>query len=245
LIPIVILWASRAGAQEEEDAPRWQPPEDTRPHNGASVSLGTMFMSPSLGDAVFTGNGTPLTGGTSGFRHTAREMGVAKPSLFGGEMRVAYVRKYFEIGLQGYMGGGYGDRDAGALTVRPLVDPSNVSFIGGGGHAIAVIPLGSFAFTFGPDVGGRVFDVPITGFQRYECQTKAGKQQCTQQATTAQFYVTPRVGVLLNTGDIGRKLSEAGIFLHAWVGGDVVPASSLAFGISIGGAFNHNAMGGP
>ena len=233
-----------SGAAHAEDEYRWAPPEveDVRPHNGASFSLGTMFVSPRLGDTIFTGDGTPVAGGPSGFRHTARDMGIAHPMLMGGEVRAAYVRRYIEVGIQGYMGGDLSGGDAGASSVRPLVDAGNVSLIGGGGHILGVIPVGPFSFTFGPDAGARAFSVPLTGFRTYECQTKAGKKQCQEQATAQQFYVEPRIGVLINTGSIGKRLESDGVFIHAWVGGDMIPASSLAFGLSIGGAFNHAAM---
>jgi len=60
------------------------------------------------------------------------------------------------------------------------------------------------------------------------------------EASTTQFYVQPQAGIIFTTRPITKFGSS--FFIHFWAGGDVVPGPPYAFGLTIGGAMDHNRM---
>lgn len=213
LFLLILLWSGAAHADGGIN------PKYAHPSVGLMGGFGAMIITPTVGNSTFRDDG--------GFAHSGRALGLRQPSLIGGQFRVGVLTRYFEIGPQVIFGGGQlGSSEGGTLGIRQLVNLSGLSWIGVGGHALAVLPLGPMTLTFGPDIGVRSFSVPVVGQ--------------TREANATQVYVEPQAGILFNTKPFTKFGS--GFFLHLWAGADVVPGAAFVGGITIGGAMDHNRM---
>src|SRR4051812_49759951 len=82
-------------------------------NGGLALSIGTLFFQPALGSTSFDGSGKAVsTQLTQSFHHRGRELGLDTPLMWGGEVSVHYMRRYFAVGLLGFVAGHPGAADA-------------------------------------------------------------------------------------------------------------------------------------
>jgi hypothetical protein len=208
---------------------------------GGEITLGTLFFRPSLGNAVFGGEGTPL-GGTQreSFRHRGRELGIDAPLMWGGELSARYMRRYFAVGVMGFIAGHPGGAASTVPSYSPAADQVNPGALmgyGGGIDLAGALPLGPVAFRGGAVLGLRGFSLPMTGFEKKECHGKGGRTYpCDEDATTgALVFLEPRVGVELSPGN-------SGVVFGGYVGMGVVGGAAPTMGLFIGVATPHEKL---
>lgn len=194
-----------------------------------------VFSPPSLADTYFHGEGTPLNGTTrQTFRHKGRELGIESPLMWGGELSVHYLRRYFAVGFLGFVAGHPGAADAEPMPAGAIastqVNQGSLSSYGGALDAAVAIPSGIFALRPGTALGIRTFMLPMTGFEKKTCRGKHGSYPCYEDATTgAQLFFEPRLRLVVTP-------PRTSISFGAYVGLEVVggsgPTAGLFFGFS-------------
>lgn len=230
-------------AGEPAPAPVLHAARDRRLDDGGiEITLGTLFVRPALAGAMFDGSGTPL-GATEreGFRHRGRELGLAAPLMWGGELGIYYLRRYFAAGLTGFVAGNPGGADASSMPsyspAASQVSPGSIIGYGGGIDLAGALPLGPVAFRLGGVLGLRGFSLPMTGFEKKECHGKGGRTYpCDEDATTgALLYVEPRVRMEISPG-------KSGVVFGGYVGMGVVGGAAPSTGLFVGFATPHEKL---
>lgn len=202
---------------------------------GFEVALGTLFFKPSLAETYFDGEGTPLNGtARETFHHKGRELGLASPLMWGGELSLHYLRRYFAGGVLMFVAGHPGAADASPEPSGGIA-PSQVNqgalyTYGGALDLAAAFPYGMFAVRPSAVLGMRGFSMPLTGFEQKTCHGKRGAYPCYENATTdAQLFLEPRLRLVITP-------PRTSISFGAYVGMEVVggnsPTAGLFFGFS-------------
>ncbi len=228
------------GAPAEQPVPR--PAPDPRTDGGFEITFGTLLVRPSLGSVVFDGSGTPL-GGTQreSFRHRGRALGLDAPLMWGGELGIYYLRRYFAAGVTGFVAGSPGGADASAVPsyspASSQVSPGSIVGYGGGIDLSGALPLGPVAFRAGGVLGLRGFSLPMTGFEKKECHGKGGRTYpCNEDATTgALLFFEPRVRLEITPG-------TSGLVLGGYAGMGVVGGTAPTMGLFVGFATPHEKL---
>ena len=218
----------RVQLEQEREQAAAEPKLD---NGGLALSFGTLFLQPSLGSTSFDGSGKALnTQVTQSFHHRGRELGVASPLMWGGEVSVHYMRRYFAVGLVGFVAGSAGAADAAIpATARhvPSVDPGALTGWGAGIDLAGAVPLGYVTFRPGVVIGLRGFAMPITGFEQTTCHGKGGAYPCEETADTpALGYVEPRLRMIISPW-------SSGLAFGAYVGADVINSGGPSGGLFI------------
>jgi hypothetical protein len=187
---------------------------------GADVSVGALNFQPDLSRTTFSGSGV-LVGTTDrvDFVHLGRDLGVASPTFWGGELQLHYLRRYLALGLVGFVAGTTGSEGAGQryLPFATQVNPGTLMAYGGALDIAAAIPLGDHvAVGVGPLVGLRFYAMDLVGFQAATCHSKRGAYPCSESArTSAQPFLEARLRLELTPG------SKPGFFFGAYAGNDM------------------------
>jgi hypothetical protein len=203
--------------------------------SGLEVGLGTLFFKPSLAETYFDGQGTPLNGTTrERFHHKGREIGLESPLMWGGELSLHYLRRYFAGGVLIFVAGHPGAADAtpdpsGGIASSQVNQGSLTSY-GGALDLAAAFPYGILAIRPSAALGIRTFTLPMTGFEKKTCRGKHGEYPCYEDATTApQLFLEPRLRLVITP-------PRTSISFGAYVGMEVVggnsPTAGLFFGFS-------------
>ncbi|HSO31201.1 MAG TPA: hypothetical protein VLT33_01760, partial [Labilithrix sp.] len=231
--PVMVFMPPPPEAAPPPPEPPPPPPRSKLLDGGGELSLGTLFVRPSLGSAIFDGSGTPL-GGTQreSFRHRGRELGLDAPLMWGGELSLHYMRRYFAVGLMGFVAGNPGGadvpRDPGYSPAADQVNPGAIVGYGAGIDLAAALPMGPVAFRAGGVLGLQGFSVPMTGFEKKTCRSKRGTYPCDEDATTgAMLFFEPRVRMEISPG-------KSGFVFGGYVGMGVVGGGSPTMGLFVG-----------
>jgi hypothetical protein len=122
----------RVVAEEERERAAREPTLD---NGGFELAMGTLFLQPALGNTPFDGSGKPLnTQLTQSFHHRGRELGLDRPLMWGGEVSVHYMRRYFAAGVLAFIAGHPGATDAAIpATARTVPDVNQGALTGWGG----------------------------------------------------------------------------------------------------------------
>lgn len=207
--------------------------ERAQANGGFELAIGTLFFQPSLADTAFEGAGTPLNGtGRESFRHKGRELGLESPLMWGGELSVHYLRRYFAGGVMMFFAGHPGGADAEPSPVGNIassqVNPGSLTAYGGALDFAAALPYGIVAIRPGLMFGIRGFTLPLTGFEKTTCRGKYGRRPCDEQATTdVQLFVEPRVRVVITP-------SRTSLAFGGYVGLEPVGGSGPTAGLFVG-----------
>ena len=223
--------------------PEAAPPEPARslpgrtervPVNGGfEVALGTLFFTPSLADTYFDGEGTPLNGTErQTFHHKGRELGLESPLMWGAELSLHYLRRYFAVGVLGFAAGHPGAADAEPIpagAVAPTqVNQGALSSYGGAIDVAAAVPYGILAIRPSTALGIRSFMVPMIGFEKRTCRGKRGNYPCYEYASTgAQIFFEPRLRLVVTPP---RTSISFGAYVGVEVVGGFGPTAGLFFG---------------
>jgi hypothetical protein len=239
--PVVIIAPpppERAPEAADERASRASLLDD----GGMEISLGMTFFQPALARATFDGSGTlPNTQQAQGFRHQGRELGLDRPLMWGGEVSVHYMRRYFALGLLGFVAGHPGEADADVIpSSRAAVPDVNAGALTGWGAAVdlaGAVPFGFVAFRPGVVLGLRTFSMPILGFAKTTCTGKHGDYPCYETADTkALGFVEPRLRVIFTPG-------QSFVSFGAYVGMEMIGGASPTAGLFFGfGTQSHEGM---
>lgn len=233
-----VAFVTEARAQADDPpAPRAQ----ELANGGAEISFGTLFFQPSLRDEHFDGRGTPLDKPPpttpESFHHKGRELGIDSPLMWGAELSFHYMRRYFAIGVMGFLAGHPGAADAVPIPADGIaasqVNPGAITGYGAGIDLAGAVPLGMIALRPGVVVGVRGFSVPMIGFEQTTCQgTRSGSHSCYEDATTDPLlFVEPRVRMAITPP---RSVLSFG----AYVGIEVVGGSGPTAGLFLSGTMN-------
>jgi hypothetical protein len=232
--PPVVIIAPPPPERAPEAAEERPSPYAALEDGGVELSLGTLFFQPSLGSKYFDGSGkAPNTEVTQSFHHRGRELGLDTPLMWGGEVSIHYMRRYFALGLLGFVAGhpGAADSDVVPSSRAPVPDVNRGALTawGGGVDVAGAVPFGIVAFRPGVVLGLRGFSMPITGFEMTTCHGKSGTHPCYETAdTTALGFVEPRMRVVVTP-------ARSGISFGAYVGMEVVggtgPTAGLFFAL--------------
>jgi hypothetical protein len=240
--PVVIIMPPPP--ERAPDAPAQERPSRfaTLDNGGMEISLGTLFFQPGLGHASFEGGGTaPNTQQRQSFHHLGRELGLDAPLMWGGEVSIHYMRRYFAVGLLGFVAGHPGAADSGAIPSSgapvPDVNQGALTGWGGGVDLAGAVPFGIVALRPGVVLGLRTFSMPITGFDKTTCHGKHGDYPCYETADTAALgFVEPRMRMIITP-------ERSGVSFGAYVGMEIVggvgPTAGLFFGF---GTAPHEGM---
>lgn len=238
--PVVIIApppperAPEASAEEREERPSRNATLD---NGAAELSLGTLFFQPGLGNVFFDGSGKlPNAQDRQGFHHRGRELGLDAPLMWGGEVSLHYMRRYFAVGLLGFFAGHPGTADSGAIASSrvpvPDVNQAALTAWGGGVDLAGAVPFGIVAFRPGVVLGLRSFSLPITGFEMTTCHGKRGDYACHESADTAVLgFVEPRMRVIVTPE---RSAVSFGAYIGMEVVGGSGPTAGLFFGFVTG-----------
>ncbi len=242
---VVIAPAPPAPAPVEIDDDARRPVEDEKlTDGGGEVLLATMAMQPDLSRVAFSGAGTPI-GGVSRvpFHRTGRELGIQTPLLWGGELSARYLRRYFALGVMGFLAGNPGGADAAPVLANgPATSEANARSLMAYGGAIDIsgaLPLGDVTLRAGPLTGIRAYSLPLTGFEPTTCKGRRGRTYpCAETATTTVMpFLQPRVSVDWTPG------RGAGSFVvGAFGGADVFGGASFTAGLYVGVRSRHEAL---
>jgi hypothetical protein len=231
LIVAGISFARVASADDESVVEESESPAPKLRARGLEVSLGAMFFRPSLGDMAFSGSGVPLTGGPrQSFHHTGRELGIDKPTLWGGELSIHYAWPYFAAGLTGFIAGHVGTMDTAPVPAgspaAALVNRNALWAYGGGLELAAIVPFENVAIRPGGVLGLRGFSMPLVGYEMTTCRTKNGTRPCNETATAGpQLFIEPRLRVEITPGQ--RSQLSFGGYVGVDVFGGNTPTGGL------------------
>lgn len=205
---------------------------------GFEVSLGTLFFRPSMKGLHFDGSGRPLSSWMNGnpretFHHTGRELALDSPLMWGGELSAHYMRRYFAVGVLGFIAGHPGAADSEPVPRATLaVTQVNQGALFGYGGALdlaGAVPLGIVAFRPGTVLGLRGFSMPLTGYEQTTCPSRSGRVSCYEQARTEpQLFVEARMRLVITP-------PRSGFAFGAYVGMELVGGSTPTAGLFIGG----------
>jgi hypothetical protein len=238
--PVYVVMPPPPEPAPPEPNPEPAVPEGKLENGGAEVTLGTLFFQPALGQTMFEGEGTPLGANhRESFRHRGRELGINAPLMWGGELSVHYLRRYFAVGVTGFIAGHPGGADATSPTYSPpagQVNPSAIMGYGAGIDLAGALPLGPVAFRAGGVLGIRGFSIPLSGFEKKTCHSKGRSYPCDEDATTgALLFFEPRVRLEVTAG-------RSGVVLGGYVGMDVVGGTGPTAGLFIGVHTPHSTL---
>jgi hypothetical protein len=225
---------------EAEPEPRGERAERTLHDGGAEVALGTTLSQLSLGGTFFDGAGTPRgSRGRESFHHAGSELGLRRPVMWSGELSVSYLRRYFAIGLAGFVAGNPSGADATPAPSNGLaasqVSPSGLLAYGGGVDLAAAAPLGPVDVRAGALFGLRGFSLPMSGFEQTTCTRKGRTYACDETATTSvEMVLQPRVRIAVS--------ASGGVFVGAMVGLDVTGGAGPIAGLFVGLHTPHVAL---
>jgi hypothetical protein len=206
-------------------------PEHPAPYElhdgGFELTLATTVFRPDLRNVVFDGSGVPIQGDNRvAFQRKGREMGIAQPLFWGGSLSVHYTRRWFALGLEGFLAGHPGGADAKPTPIHEAStvgegDASGLMAYGAAIDLAGAIPFDEHvAVRVGPTLGLRGFSLPISGFQPATCHSRRGDYPCAERATAdPQLFAEPRVRIELD------PVANGGLFLGAYAGWDIVNTS--------------------
>lgn len=209
----------------------------TLANGAAEISLGTLFFQPGLGGVSFDGSGIrPNAQQRESFHHRGRELGLDAPLMWGGEVSLHYMRRYFAIGLLGFVAGHPGSADSDVIaTSRAPVAAVNAGALtgwGGGVDLAGAVPFGIVTFRPGVVLGLRAFSMPILGFEQTTCHGKRGSYACYETADTpALGFVEPRMRMIVTPP---RSSMSFGAYVGMEVLGGTGPTAGLFFGFVTG-----------
>ena len=190
------------------------------------LRLAFVSFSPFLGDKTFTGSGTPVGGrGTQSFSATGKDLGYLRPRAYGGEMDVAYLRRWVRFG--GFLGFSMLSPDANPTSndAATVVGGGSLSMIHAGIDAALVLPVDRVRLGVGAAFGGYFLDLALKGYEMTSCR---GGRMCYQQATTTIGFAQPRLSIDVDLLDDPSLAASLGGF----VGMDVSNEHSVAWGIT-------------
>lgn len=207
-------------------------PEDEAPrlNDSGSVDVRLAFVSfaPIVADKSFTGSGTPAGGGpTTAFAATGKDLGYLHPRTYGGELDVAYLRRFIRLG--GFFGISMLSPDANPMNASSadVASGGSMSMMHAGLDAAFILPLDRVRLGLGAAFGGYFLSVPLRGFELTTC---TGGRYCYQKASTTIGFAQPRVSldVALTRDDAPLTASIGG-----FVGMDVANEHSIAWGLTL------------
>jgi len=205
-------------------------------YNGVEFSVGTLLFQPDLSNVVFSGSGTPLSGAAPvAFSHRGREIGAISPLLFGGDISLLWMRRYFAAGIWGFVAGNTSSADPLAspsdTAAANLVDPHAMVAYGGGVELEGAIPIDDHtALRIGPTFGLREYSIPLTGFRARSCSSKGHSYPCYEQASSdVQPFAQPRIRFELSP--YKKVLS---IFVGLYAGYDALGDGGFTGGLTVG-----------
>jgi hypothetical protein len=240
--PVYVFAPPPPVAGESELGRPRAPVEPTLANGGVEIALGTTMFQPSLGGTFFDGTGTPRGGNKrEGYHHAGREVGLDRPLMWGGELSVSYLRRYFAVGLLGFVAGNTGGANAPPAPLNTLastqVSPSSLLAYGGGIDLAAAVPLGLVAVRVGAVFGLRGFSMPMSGFEPKTCRSKGRNYPCAEMAwTNAEPFLQPRLRVEVNPS------SRNGFFFGAMAGLDVLGGDGPTVGVFVGWQTPHDTL---
>jgi hypothetical protein len=240
--PVYVIAPPPPVAGESEPTPSRVQRDPTLADGGVEIAFGTTVFQPSLGGTFFDGTGTPRGGNKrEGYHHAGREVGLDRPLMWGGEVSVSYLRRYFAVGLLGFVAGNTGGADATPAPPNTLastqVSPLALLAYGGGLDLAGAVPLGPVAVRAGAVFGLRGFSMPMSGFEPTTCRSKGRSYPCDETASThAQPFLQPRLRVEVNPSQ------RSGFFFGAMVGLDVAGGDGPTTGVFIGWQTPHDSL---
>lgn len=228
-------------APYEDEAPRREP-EPKLSDGGFEVLIAGATVRPDLSHVTFTGAGTPQGGFTRvQFHHPGRELGIEQPLLWGGELSARYLRRYFAVGVMGFLAGNPGGADAAPVPSADLsgagASARSMLAYGGAIDIAGALPLGMVTLRAGPMTGIRAYSVALTGFEPTTCKSRRGAAYpCAETATSgAQVFLQPRVSIDVAPGD-------GPLVAGAFAGADVFGGASFAAGLYVGARSRHASL---
>jgi len=239
--PVYVVMPPAPQAAPPSPDPPHAPPKEKFSDGGVELALGTLLFQPSLGHAYFDGAGTVLGADhRENFHHLGRELGVDTPVMWGGEISFHYMRRYFAIGVMGFVAGhpGSSSTPVPSHNLASLqVNPSALMGYGGGIEFDGALPLGPVSIRAGGVIGARGFSMPMIGFEETTCHDKHGSHPCYENATTnPQLFFEPRVRVEVSPDPHG------GFFFGCYVGMGVVGGSAPTAGLFFGAHTPHATL---
>jgi hypothetical protein len=210
--------------------PEKDEPDDTPRLNESGsleVHLAFVSFSPFIANKHFTGSGTPLGGtGTASFSASGKDLGYLRPRTYGGEVDVAYLRRWVRFG--GFVGFSMLSPDANPTSTdaATTVGGGSLSMIHAGLDAALIFPFDRVRLGVGAAFGGYFFDLPLHGFEPTTCRGRP----CYQQATAAVGFAQPRLS--LDVDLLGEE-SPMAASLGGFVGVDVANEHSIAWGVTL------------
>lgn len=213
---------------EEEDAEE----DDRSTVGGFDLTLAPHTFTASLGGESFRANPRPLgLGRRVPFEHRGADLGLDAPRFWGGELRLAYVRRHLRIGGHVFTAAAPAGADtaAGRPDVASNVRPEKLNVWGGGADLYFVIPFENLTISVGGVVGARRFSLPLLEYEADTCRGRRGSTRpCEEWAhTSALLYVQPRAQL-----DVALDKTGA-TFLGGYAGFDVT-GSGASFGLVLG-----------
>jgi hypothetical protein len=233
--PVMIVMPPPPEAAAPDPEPPPPPPvEEKLDDGGGALTLGTLFFRPSLAHTTFEGSGTPLGGNRrETFRHQGRALGLEAPLMWGSEFAFHYMRRYFAVGITGFVAGNPGRTDSKTSPAyspaADQVNPGSLFGYGAGLDLAGALPLGPVAFRAGGVLGLRGFSMPMTGFEKKTCRSKRGTYPCNEDATTgATLFFEPRVRIEITPA------ARNPFFFGGYVGMDVLGGTGPTMGLFLG-----------
>jgi hypothetical protein len=232
--PVVIVAQPPPLPAPPEPDPREEAIERGPPlqNGGFSISIGALAFVPDLSNVTFSGSGVPTSGtNATPFTHRGRELGLRSPIMAGGELDLHYTRRWFAVGLMGFVATRPTPSDDAPdppnnIAATQVNQATMVSY-GFGLDLAGALPVNDHvALRLGPLTGLRAYSLAMTGFEPTTCHSRRGDFPCAERATAAQLFLEPRARV---------EISPTGgaFMLGAYAGYDVV-GGGVAGGIFLG-----------
>ena len=240
--PVWVVSPPKPEPAPPEDRPPRAPDVYTLQNGGLELTASTIFFEPSLRRVSFSGSGVPRDGTQRiQFRHTGTELGLDSPLMWGGELSVHYLRRYFAVGMSAFFAGHPGGADLTPSPANTVVasQVNSSALVGYGGtlDLAGAIPAGPIAFRPGVVAGLRGFQMPMTGFEKKTCHGKRGDYPCDEQASTnALPFLEARMRVEITPN---RK---SGIFFGGYVGKQLIDGAGLTTGCFLGWHTPHEVL---
>ncbi len=229
----------------------WLPPDRSdeepvlEPFGGLELTLAPITFTSSLARTSFRARPQSVgLGRTEQFDYRGSAFGLDTPRFWGGEARLAYLRRHLRIGgLFFYAGSSGADAAARSPNAASHAVTDRMTALGGGGELSLVVPLDPVTISVGGVVGARVFSFPTTGYEATQCsptrrQRRAGitSVPCTVEATSgALFFAQPQARIDVALGEGGWA------FLGAYAGIDLVTRGE-SFGLVLGFRTPHRGL---
>lgn len=214
---------------------------------GFEVALGALAYRPDLSRVHFSGSGVPIDGirGRQSFDHKGSELGMQRPVLLGGDIAIRYLRRYFVLGVSGFIAGNSGGADATPIPANTeatmLVSARSLMAYGGAIDIAGALPLGPATVRLGPVTGVRAYKVDLPGFQAAECKTRRSRASypCAETAgSNAQPFLQPRVSIDF----AAAPQKDETVFVGLSGGVDVFGGASYWGGLALGVRSSHGGL---